>query len=214
MGYSQAGCAMEHRMYSLTEAADVTDVPVDELRRAVQDGLLAVTVFPNTGEHRVAADELARFVRRTRHADPFGHQKKRKILILGEDLRFAGALKLELQREPRMDARYASCGRDALLMVNHYRANLFVVDLTPSQAVSDEVLAAIHEERAEHRSPIIAYYDGPDEALQSSPVVQSRLKALAPEQSISKTKGLRPLTILCFQALGLDTSTKIFRLHG
>src|SRR5262245_2495984 len=158
MGYSQAGCAMEHRMYSLTEAADVTDVPVDELRRAVQDGLLAVTVFPNTGEHRVAADELARFVRRTRHADPFGHQKKRKILILGEDLLFAGTLKLELQRDPRMDARYASWGRDALLMVNHYGADLFVVDLTPSQAVPEEVLEAVCRQRASARGAAVAYY--------------------------------------------------------
>jgi hypothetical protein len=205
---------MEHRMYALTEAADVADVPVDELRRAIQDGLLAARLFENTGEYHVAADELARYVRRTRHADPFGHQKKRKILILGEDLLFAGTLKLELQRDPRMDVRYASWGKDALLMVHHYGACLYVVDLTPSKAVPDEVLTAVHEQRSEHRSPIVAYYAMPDEALPASPVVQERLKTLAPEQAVSKTKGLRPLTILCFQALGLDTTTKIFRLHG
>ena len=110
---------MEKKTYGLTEAADVADVPVDELRRAIQDGLLAARRFDNTGEFHVAADELARYVRRTRHADPFGHQKKRKVLILGEDLLFAGTLKLELQRDPRMDVRYASWGKDATLMVNH-----------------------------------------------------------------------------------------------
>jgi hypothetical protein len=201
-------------MYALTEAADVADVPLDELRRAIKDGLLAATLFQNTGEYHVAADELARYVRRTRHADPFGHQKKRKILILGEDLLFAGTLKLELQRDPRMDVRYASWGKDALLMVNHYGASLFVVDLTPSKAVPDEVLAAVHQQRAEHRSPIVAYYPMPEEALDAHPPVQARIQSLAPDQSVSKTKGLRALTILCFQALGLDTNTRIFRLHG
>jgi hypothetical protein len=205
---------MENRMYTLTEAADVADVPLDELRRAVHDGLLAARTSPTTGDVHVAADELARFVRRTRHADPFGHQKKRKILILGEDLLFAGTLKLELQRDPRMDVRYASWGKDALLLVNHYRANLFAVDLTPSKAIPDEVFAAVHEQRAELRSPIIAYYAMPDEALGDNPVVQQRLRTLAPEQSLSKTKGLRAVTILCLQALGLESSTKNFRLHG
>jgi hypothetical protein len=203
---------MEHRMYDLTEAADVADVPLDEIRRSIQDGLLAVRRHPTTGDYYVAADELARFVRRTRHADPFGHQKKRKILLLGEDLLFAGTLKFELHRDPRMDVRYASWGRDALLLVNHYNANLFVVDLTPSQAVPEEVLAAVHEQRAEHRSPIVAYYAKADEAL--DPIVHDRLRTLAPEQSISKTKGLRALTILCLQALGLEPTTKNFRLHG
>ena len=201
-------------MYALSEAADVADVPLDELRRAVQDGLIAAVTLQKSGELRIAADELARYVRRSRHADPFGHQKKRKVLILGEDLLFAGTLKLELQRDPRMDVRYASWGKDALLMVHHYGANLFVVDLTPSEAIPDEVLAAVHEQRAEHRSPIVAYYAMPDEALGDNPIVRDRLKALAPEESVSKTKGLRALTILCFQALGLDTTTRIFRLHG
>jgi hypothetical protein len=203
---------MENRMYSLIEAADVADVPLDELRRALKDGLLAAQLITNTGEYRVAADELARYVRRTRHADPFGHQKKRKILILGEDLLFAGTLKLELQRDPRMDVRYASWGKDALLMVNHYGANLFVIDLTPSKALPDEVFPAIHEQRAELRSPIVAYYTMPDEALDA--VVHERIQTLAPDHCLSKTKGLRALTILCFQALGLDTNTRIFRLHG
>jgi len=203
---------MESRMYTLTEAADVADVPLDELRRALKDGLLAARPSRTPGEFHVAADELARFVRRTRHADPFCHQKMRKILILGEDLLFAGTLKLELQRDPRMDVRYGSWGRDALLMVNHYGANLFVVDLTPSKAVPEEIFAAIHEQRAEQRSPIVAYYAMTDEALDS--VVRDRLRSLAPEQSISKTKGLRALTILCLQALGLEPTTRNFRLHG
>ena len=208
---------MEHRLYGLSEAADVADVPLDELRRAIQDGLIGVVAGVGGRVHfldRVPHDELASYVRRSRHADPFGHQKKRKVLILGEDLLFAGTLKLELGRDPRMDVRYASWGKDALLMVDHYTADLFVVDLTPSNAVPDEVLAAINVSRASAEGVAVAYYAMPDEQLDAHPVVKERLAALGAVGAVSKTKGLRALTIECFKALGLDTNTRIFRLHG
>jgi len=205
---------MEHRMYSLAEAADIADVQIDELRKAIKDGLLAAFPAHTPGDYRVAADELARYVKRTRHADPFGHQRKRKVLVLGEDLLFAGTLKMELQRDPRMDVRYASWGLDALLMVNHYGANLYVVDLTPSKAVPDEVLAGVHTQRASARGAAVAYYAMADEELEGHPVVKARLAALCPEAAVSKSKGLRALAIECFRALGLDTNTRIFRLHA
>jgi len=47
-------------------------------------------------------------------------------------------------------------------MVNHYGADLFVVDLTPSQAVPDEVLEAVCRQRASARGAAVAYgnFDG------------------------------------------------------
>jgi len=205
---------MENRLYTLSEAADVADVPLDELRRAVRDGMVTVVWSRQSGELRIPADELARYVRRSRHAEVFGHDKKRKVLILGEDLLFAGTLKLELQRDPRMDVRYASWGPDAAIMVNHYGANLFVVDLTPSKAVPEEVLAAVCSQRASARGAAVAYYAMADEELDAHPLVRSRLAALCPEAALPKAKGLRALTIECFRALGLETNTRIFRLHG
>ena len=205
---------MENRLFTLSEAADVADVPLDELRRAARDGLVTVVWSRQSGELRVPADDLARYVRHSRHADPFGHQVQRKVLILGEDLLFAGTLKLELQRDPRMDVRYASWGRDALLMVNHYGASLFVVDVTPSSAIPDEVLAAVAGVRASGESVAVAYYAMPDEQLDAHPAVQARLAALGAVGALSKTKGLHALTIECFKALRLEPNTRIFRLHG
>jgi hypothetical protein len=205
---------MDHRMYSLSAAADAADVSVDELRRAIQDGLVAAVLVDSSGDFVIADDELARFVRRTRHADPFGHQKKHKVLILGEDLLFAGTLKMELQRDPRMDARYAAWGKDALLMVRHYEASLFVVDLAPSRAVPDDLFAEIVAARAGSRAAAVAYYSMASEFLDSYPAVKHRLAALAPDAHLSKAQGLRALTLECLRALGLDTFPKIFRLHG
>jgi len=61
---------MEHRMYSLAEAADVADAGVDELRQAIQDGLIAAVLVEATGDFVIADDELARFVRRTAMPTP------------------------------------------------------------------------------------------------------------------------------------------------
>jgi len=205
---------MDRKTYGLTEAADVADVPLDELRRAIHDGLLPARLFHNTGEWHIDAEDLARYVKRTRHADPFGRIRKRKILIIGEDLLFAGTLKLELQRDPRLDVRYASWGGDAVLMVRHYGADLVVVDLTPSQAIPEEVLAAVQDRRSRLMKPTVAYFSFPEEALEAYPLVRSRLASLAPDAALSKTRGLRPLTVACYAALGMDTNTRIFRLPG
>ena len=205
---------MEKRTYGLTEAADVADVPLDELRRAIQDGLLPAKLFHNSGEWHIDADDLAKYVKRTRHVDPFGRSKKRKVLVIGEDLLFAGTLKLDLQRDPRMDVRYASWGKDAILMVEHYGADLFVVDLTPSKAVPDEVLAAVQKQRSRGRKAAVAYFNFAEEALDVHPLVRSRLTSLAPEAYLSKARGLRALTVMCYGALGLETNTRIFRLPG
>jgi len=205
---------MEKRTYGLTEAADLADVPLDELRRAIQDGLLPAKLFHNTGEWHIEADDLARYVKRTRHADALGRSRKRKVLIIGEDLLYAGTLKLELQQDPRIDVRYASWGKDAVLMVNHYGADLFVVDLTPSKAVPDEVLSAVQAQRGRGRKVAVAYYTFAEEALDVHPLVRSRLISLAPEASLSRTRGLRALTVACYGALKLETNTRIFRLPG
>src|SRR5579862_3521758 len=205
---------MEKRTYGLIEAADVADVPLDELRRAIQDGLLPAKLFHNTGEWHIDAEDLARYVKRTRHADPFGRTKKRKVLIIGEDLLYAGTVKLELTRDPRLDVRYASWGKDAVLMVNHYGADLFIVDLTPSKAVPDEVLAAVQMQRSKGTKAAVAYFSFPEEALDVHPLVRSRLTSLAPDASLSKTRGLRALSLACYGALGLNAATKDLRLPG
>lgn len=205
---------MEHRMFSLAEAADVADCSVDEIRQAIQDGLVAAVLVEPRGDFMIADDELARFLRRTRHVDPFGHQLKHKVLILGEDLLYAGTLKMELQRDPRLDVRYASWGRNALLMVDNFGAHLFVVDLAPSRAVPDDVFSAVLSARAASRAAAVAYFSMAEEFLDSYPAVKQRLLALAPDGRGSKAQGLRALTIECLRALGLDAPTKIFRLHG
>lgn len=199
------------RMYTLGEAARVADATEEELLRAIRDGLLRARLRQNTGDYGVDSEELARWVKRSRHADPFRQVKKKKVLLLGEDMLFAGTLKLELARSDRVDVRFASWGMDAILMVNHYNADLTVVDLSPSKVAPDEVLAAVAQKRAEGTGAVFATCLQPREALEAHPLVKARLETLSPEGFIPRAGGMRPLLVALFAALGLQTNTRVIQ---
>jgi hypothetical protein len=202
------------KTYRLAEAARVADATEAELLRAIQDGLLLARRQQNTGEYAVHSEELARWVKRSRHADPFRQVKKKKVLILAEDMLFAGTLKFELGRHDRIDARFATWGMDAILMVNHYNADLYLVDLSPSRVAPDEVLAAVASCRAEGRGAVVATCLQPKEALEAHPLVKARLETLSPEVFVPRAGGLRPLLVALFGALGIPTNTRVIRLQA
>jgi len=202
------------KMMTLGEAARTADATEEELLRAIRDGLLLARLRQNTGQYAVDSEELARWVKRTRHADPFRQVKKKKVLILGEDMLFAGMLKLELGRNERIDARFASWGNDAILMVNHYRADLTVADLTPSKVAPDEVLSAVAAQRAEGGGAVIATCLQPKEALEAHPLMKARLNTLSPEGFVPRAGGMRPLLVAVFAALGLATNTRVITLRA
>jgi len=199
------------RLYRLGEAARVADATEQELLHAIQDGLLMARIQQNTGEYAVDSEELARWIKRSRHADPFRQVKKKKVLLLGEDILFAGTLKLELARNDRVEVRFASWGKDAILMVNHYNAELYIVDLSPSKIAPDEVLAALASRRGETGATVIATCLQPKEALGAHPLIQARVGSLSPEAFIPRAGGMRALLVGVHAALGLQTNTKVIR---
>jgi hypothetical protein len=199
------------RLYRLSEAARAADATEEELLQAIQDGLLRARLQQNTGEYAIDSDELALWVKRTRHADPLRQVKKKKVLLLGEDLSFAGTLKLELARNDRVDVRFASWGQDGILLVSHYDPDLYVVDLSRSLAAPDVVLAAVVSRRSQTGATVIATCQEPEEALGAHPLITSRLGSLSPEAFVSRAGGMRPLLVAVFAALGLETRTQIIK---
>ena len=208
MGYGMATT----RMYRLGEAARVADATEEELLRAIRDGLLQARLQQNTGDYAIHSEELARWVKRSRHADLFKQVKKKKVLILAEDMLFAGTLKLELGRNERIDARFASWGQDAILMVNHYNADLYIVDLSPSKTPPDEVLAAVASRRTEGHACVIATCLHPAESLGAYPLIKSRLESLSAESFVTRAGGTRQLLVTLFGALGLQTNTRVIKI--
>ena len=201
-------------MYALGEAARAADATEEELLKAIRDGLLPARVLQNTGQYGIDPDDLAAWVKRSRHADPLSQQKKKKVLLLGEDTAFAGTLKLDLSRNSRIDVRFASWGKDAILMVDHYGADLFVVDLTPSKAAPEEVLSAVSSQCAAGRGTAIATCALPRETLEAHPLLKARLEIFSPQGFVSRAGGMRALQVAIFGALGLQTNTRILRLQA
>lgn len=200
-------------MYTLAKAARAADATENELVAAIKDGLLQARVRPDSGEYAIDPDDLARWVKRTRHADASRQVKKKKVLILGEDPSFAETVKLELGRNGRADVRFASWGADAIMMVNHYNADVYVVDLSPSKVTPDVVLSAVISRRAEDKGTLIATCAQPREAFEANPLLRGRLAGLAPEAFVPRAGSMRPLLVALFAALGLQTNTRVIKLQ-
>jgi hypothetical protein len=208
----EAAMGPEKRL-SLEEAARTVDATVEELVTAIKDGLLHARVLQGTGEYAIDPEDLARWVKRTRHADTLKQLRQKKVLLLGEDSAFAAILKLELARNDRIDVRYATWGADAIMMINHYKADLYVVDLSPSKVAPDEVLAAVADQRTGGGGRILATCAQPQQALEAHPLIRARVESLAPDGFIPRAGSMRPLLVAIFGTLGLQTNTRVIKLQ-
>lgn len=201
---------MERREFTIPEASEAADIPEQELLTAVQDGLILARRRENTGEFVIEYNELAMYVKRSRRMDMKKAVRRKKILVLGEELLFAGTLKLELQRDPRIDVKFATWGKDAVMLIQHYGADVVVVDLTPSKGVQDEVLAAVRQlDRSKTR--ILATAPQAREILKLQPLIEGRLVSLVPDGFVPKSAGMRLMMVQLYDLVGLSTKTQTIR---
>jgi len=201
---------MTKRMFTLAEAARLADTTVEELQTAVRDGLLRASRLQNTGDVHVSEADLADWVRRSRPRDLPGRPRRKKVLILGDDLLLTGTLKLEFQRDGRLDVKSTSWGKDAVLLIHHYNADLFVADLTPSPTAPDEALFALSKNRKES-ARVIGYSILSYEEMKSNELFARRLATLRPDAFVTRSEGMRGLLVECFKQLGLLTRTVVIR---
>ena len=77
------------KTYTLPEAAKLAGVSEDELRCAIKDGLLQAQLLQNTGEYHLSYEELDRYMRRTRSMPLTTGVRKRRVLIIDDEINFA-----------------------------------------------------------------------------------------------------------------------------
>ncbi len=202
---------MTGKWFTAIEAARLADASVAEVLAAIKDGILVA----DTGggpEPRIAEEELAAWLKRSRRMNDLLRARKHKILLLGHDVASPeGTLKFELARDPRVDVRCAAWGRDGAMLVRNYAPALYVVELGPSLLVSDEALKAVIRSRAVAKASLVVYSFRSRDELQHDPAAMEVLNALFPDEFVSRAEGLRWLTIKCFVLLGLDTNTQVLR---
>ena len=104
----------EEKFYTINEAAQLAGISEDELRCAVQDGLLAGRLLQNVGTYQVRHQDLMSYLKRRGKNDSLQKSVRRKILIIDDEINFANIMKIELERDPRIEAKFATWGRDGV----------------------------------------------------------------------------------------------------
>jgi CheY-like chemotaxis protein len=208
-GYNEE--QVEKKSYSLSEAAKVASVSEDELRCAIKDGLLRADFLQNTGEYQVTSDELTLYLRRSRRVDLPVTSRKRKILIIDDEINFANIMKLELERDPRIEAKFATWGKDGVTMAESYVPDLCLIDFMLPDITGDQVLAALREIKQVRKARMVVYSAHTRDAIRQNPNLEARLNELGADEFLSKSAGMRALIVKVYEILGLDTQTRVLR---
>jgi CheY-like chemotaxis protein len=198
------------RTYSLTEAARLAGVSEDELRCAIKDGLLQAQLQQNTGQVHVPQAELDLYLRRSRNTTlAAAGPRKKRILIIDDEINFANIMKLELERDPRLEAKFATWGRDGVTMAQTYEPDLCLIDFMLPDITGDEVLAALRGMKATKRSKMVVYSAHTRDAIQAHPNLEERLQQLGADEFLSKSAGMRVLIARVYEMLGMESQTKL-----
>jgi CheY-like chemotaxis protein len=202
---------MDKKSFLLPEAARVASVSEDELRCAIKDGLIQAQMLQNTGQWMITEDELTLYMRRSRNTGlPMG-PKKRRVLIIDDEINFANIMKLELERDPRIEAKFATWGKDGVKMAENYSPDLCLVDFMLPDITGDEVLAALHQQRDLRNTKMVVYSAHTRDAIRQNPNLESRLEALGAGEFLSKSAGMRALIAKVYELLGMEGQTKVRR---
>ena len=198
------------KMVSLPEAAKLAGVSEDELRCAIKDGLLQAVMQQNTGQYHVSAKELDLYLRRSRNTPLNTGLRKRRVLIIDDEINFANIMKLELERDPRIEAKFATWGRDGVMMAENYKPDLCLIDFMLPDITGDDVMEAIQSHR-DRRMKMVVYSAHTRDAIRQNPNLESRLGALGAGDFLSKSVGMRALIAKVYDLLGLESQTKVRR---
>ena len=196
------------KLYTLPEAAKLAGVSEDELRCSIKDGLLQAQLLQNTGEYHVAHEELDHYMRRSRNTPLSTGFRKRRVLIIDDEINFANIMKLELERDPRIEAKFATWGRDGVMMAESYKPDLCLIDFMLPDITGDDVLAAIQSHR-DRRMKMVVYSAHTRDAIKQHPNLEARLLELGADEFLTKSAGMRALISKVFELLGLEAQQKI-----
>lgn len=203
---------MESKGHTLPEAARIAGVSEDELRCAIKDGLLIAERLQNTGEYHIQAQDLLAYIRQTRKGtDPGVAKRRRRVLIIDDEINYANILKLELERDPRIEAKFATWGRDGIRVAEQFLPEVCLVDFMLPDIRGDEVLSEMRKLRDLRQTKMIVYSAHTREAIRENPNLEQRLQDLGADEFLSKSGGMRQLIIRVYSLLGIESPTKILR---
>lgn len=196
---------MEPKWYTIGQAARMAGLSEDELRCAIKDGMLKATLQQNTGDFLIAELELMDFMQSTKIIR--AREIKKRVMIVDDEINFANLLNIELNRDRRIESRFATWGKDCIQILRAYRPDVLVVDFMLPDMQATELLDRVTGIPELKHSSILVYSAHLPGILQN-PEVEQRLKSLGMTALLDKTEGMRPILAKIYELLGLDTPVK------
>lgn len=205
---------MEKATYTLSEACREFKRTVAELTEAIRNGLLPAVMIHNTGEFQIRAQDLAAWLKTQKADYAPGADTRIKVLIIDDEINFANIIKLELERDARLQVRYASWGRDGLRIAGEFEPDLCLIDFMLPDTTGEQVLSGLRGLQSARPMKVVVYSAHTREAIASNPDLEERLQKLGADEFMSKSAGLRALLVKVYSLLNLETTTKVVRRPG
>lgn len=196
---------MEPKWYTIAQAARMAGLSEDELRCAIKDGMLKATLQQNTGDFLIAELELMDFMQSTKIIR--AREIRKRVMIVDDEINFANVLNLELNRDRRIESRFATWGKDCIQILRAYRPDVLLVDFVLPDMQATELLDRVTRV-PELKKVSILVYSAHLQGIQQNPEVEQRLKAFGVTELLDKTRGMRPILAKIYERLGLDAPVK------
>lgn len=192
---------MERKRLTLSQAARESGLGLEEIRCAIVAGHLLGEISENTGIFMIDAKSLEAYMK-AHHGVATG-DPRRRVLIIDDEINFGNLIKLDLQRDARITARFASWGRDGVRLAGEFKPHLILLDLMLPDATGTEMLQELQQLRRASGTKVLAYSAHVEQAIQGDPSLSARLQRFGADGFVSKTVGLRVLVARVKELLGL-----------
>jgi excisionase family DNA binding protein len=202
---------MTDRFYTLTEAAQRARISEEELRCAIEDGILPAGRDAAGMGYRIREEDLRAYLKMIGHEAQLNGGGVKRVLIIDDEINFGNLLKVDLMRDKRIQAKFASWGRDGVALAKQFVPDVVLVDFMLPDATGDQVLDGLRWLKEKHGAKILVYSAHTRQAIEANPDLRERLKQLGADDFMDKGQGLRALTRRVYELLGFDALTRVLR---
>lgn len=182
--------------YSVTAAARIAGTTEDEVRRAIDQGVIAAEFLDNLGDYVIPREEVIRWVTHVKKTQP---NLRKRVIVVDPNPEFAEILVVELNRLPNVRARLVAGMKDVLHYAELNQPDLILACVGPSCPEVVPVLREIRGSRLLAGTKIIVYTPHSGERARAVEMV----KELKIGTVVDRAEGSRVVLFEARRALGV-----------
>jgi len=192
------------QVYTISDAAAEAGVSIDEIKDAINGGILPAELSQNVGDFIIKQADLIAYIRLVKGKEPSSETNLKRVLIIDDEFNFANLMKLELERGKQIEAKTATYGKDGLLLAKRFKPDIVLIDFMLPDITGDKVLEELRSMQQSKNVKVLVYSAHTEEAVRQVPNLEQRLSELGADEFISKSSGMKPLVAKIYKDLGLE----------